>query len=115
MIDKENEMFYGVEQTTDQRCPDTKIKKFTSLKQALKWRSNSGGYAWPGAARNDIPGPLRNFHHRLREVYEMPRGWRKPSSKQLNKEAWERSTSMYPRSSNEILASIFFRKGIEIK
>jgi hypothetical protein len=72
-------VIYGIEQTTDSRYPETVIRKFTSKKAALHWAKDSGGFAWAGGARSDIPVPQQNWHSRLRDVYEMPSGWRPPS------------------------------------
>jgi hypothetical protein len=61
-------MFYGVEQSTDQRCPRTAVKKFASRSALRRWIGNGGGdftYADPESARN--------WHHTFREGYEMKR------------------------------------------
>ena len=75
-------MIYGIEQTTDSRYPETKIVKFTSRKRALGWAAQGGGFAWEGGARGDIPAQQQNWHHRLRDLYEMPPGWRPPTQRE---------------------------------
>ena len=37
-------MYYGIERSTDMRCPDTKVKKFTSKTQLEKWMLVSGDF-----------------------------------------------------------------------
>lgn len=75
-------MIYGVEETTDSRYPETKITKFTSRKAAITWVQKGGGFAWEGGARNDIPVQQQNWHHRLRDIYEIPKGERPPTAKE---------------------------------
>ena len=75
-------MIYGIEQTTDSRYPETKIRRFGGKKAALEWAKGGGGFAWDGGARHDIPSQQQNWHHRLRDIYEMPAGWRPPSPSQ---------------------------------
>lgn len=78
-------MIYGIEQTTDNRFPETRITQFHSRRraEAIAWASEPLGYAWPGSANHDLPGPQQNFHSRIRSIYETPAGWRKPSRSEL--------------------------------
>lgn len=70
-------MIYGIESTTDLNNPETKIIKFASEAKARRWlAAGSGGFAWPGAARDDLPPSQQNFHRRFRSAYRMPTGWR---------------------------------------
>ena len=64
-------MIYGIEETTDSRFPETKVVKFTSRKRAIAWAKTDQGFAWPGAASEDIPIAQRNWHRRLRDIYEV--------------------------------------------
>ena len=48
-------MIYGIEETTDMRYPETKVVKFGSRNRAIAWVKDEQGFAWEGAARNDIP------------------------------------------------------------
>jgi len=96
-------MFYGVEQTTDMRYPETKIVKFRSKTTALKWESKGGGYAWKGAADETLPTTQQNFHRRLRSIYETPKGWRPPSKKELTKMTHELSTTTHTVTIEEAL------------
>jgi hypothetical protein len=104
-------VIYGVESTTDMRCPETVVKRFRSEPAARNWAEKGGGYAWPGAADNSLPGPSRNFHHRLRELYRMPAGWRPPSQRELRQRAHEDSTPSYPRNAADALAKAIWKKG----
>lgn len=83
-------MIYGIEKTTDLRYPETKVVKFTSRKQAIAWASKGGDFAWAGSARHDIPSQQQNWHHRLRDIYEIPTGERPPTLAQQRKycEKW---------------------------
>lgn len=81
-------MIYGIEQTTDSRYPETKIWRFRSEPAALNWRdARRIQAAWPGAADPDLPVGQQNFHHRIRRLYRMPKGWRSPGKKVLLMEA----------------------------
>jgi len=63
--------FYGIEETTDHRHPETKIVKLKSRVAAMKWlRAGTCGFAWPGAANPDLPMDAQNFHRRIRTCYE---------------------------------------------
>ena len=84
-------MIYGIEQTTDSRYPETVVRKFTSEPAARSWRDGApAGPAWPGAANPDLPITQQNFHERFRTLYCMPKGWRAPTQKVLNRQAAER-------------------------
>jgi len=79
-------MLYGIERTTDSEHRGTVIVKFSSLKRAQKWREESpGGLAWPDAADDSLPITQQNFHHRYREIYQMPKNWRMPTDRQLDR------------------------------
>lgn len=107
-------MIYGVEQNTDLRCPNTKIVKFTSIKKAKEWRDKNLGYAFPGAANEDLPVTQQNWHHRIRTIYEMPYGWRFPSKQYLREKANRNSSPTYPSHPNDIAATIIWRDGDEL-
>ncbi len=62
-------MIYGIEETTDMRYPETKVVKFGSRNRAIAWVKDEQGFAWEGAARNDIPSQQQNWHRRLRWIY----------------------------------------------
>lgn len=57
-------MFYGIEQSTDLRCPQTEVIKFHDEKELRKWMERSGGYTY------DDPDSARNHHHTYRYGYE---------------------------------------------
>lgn len=65
-------MIYGIEETTDLNHPETVVRKFESLTRARKWAEQSGGLAWGGAADESLPVTQQNWHHRFRDLYEMP-------------------------------------------
>jgi hypothetical protein len=69
-------MIYGIEQTTDLRDRQTRIKKFTTKARALTWLSEGGKLAFPGDPKN--------AHHRLRELWEVKGS--KPSWKKAYKD-----------------------------
>jgi hypothetical protein len=108
-------MLYGYEQTTDLRYPETKIRRFTSRKAAIDWlRAGRDKFAWPGAADSSLPPVSQNWHRRLRRVFEMPRGWRPPSQKQLGIETARNATPTYHRTPNDELARHILLNGVEI-
>ena len=95
-------MIYGIEQTTDVRYPETKVVKFTSRKRALAWVAEDQGFAWSGAARNDIPVSQQNWHRRLRELYEVSeRNPGKTHWQQLRREHYRNSTRPYSATDYE--------------
>jgi len=102
-------MIYGIEQSTDLRYPGTRIRKFSSEKAALKWKSRGGGYT------HTDPDSVRNWHHTIRRVFRMPPGWRPPSRAKLRKEAKEKSTPSYPRNENDVLAAYIEGQGMEVE
>lgn len=97
-------MIYGVEQSTDQRCKQTKIKKFTSKIAANKWAKHSGNYT------HDDPESARNYHHTFRSLYDY--------SGRINKKDdifKDNGSRDYPRSEADKLAHYLWKYGIEIK
>lgn len=107
-------MIYGIERTTDLRSPETQVKTFTSEKTALKWASKPRELAFQGAANNDLPMDARNHHHRIRNVYRMPSGWRKPSKREIDKELWQSRGSSYHRGTAEVIAEAITRDGVQL-
>jgi hypothetical protein len=97
-------MIYGIEQTTDSRYPETKIVNFSSRKRTLESVKDSGGAACAGGARSDIPRQEQNWHARLRNIYEMPVGWRPPARKEQNKFLEGYRHSSYRRTSSDAIA-----------
>ena len=78
-------MFIGIEYTTDDRYRNYKFKKFSSEKSAISWKAAGKlEFAFPGAAREDIPPYQQNFHRKLRAVYQMPYLFRQ-SKKEISK------------------------------
>jgi len=96
-------MLYGIEQSTDMRCPRTVVKKFTSKATLLKWVNCGGNYTF-----NDPEG-ARNFHRSFRAAYEL--------SGRINKSDpifKDRGSRDYPRNATDNLASYIFKNGLQI-
>lgn len=102
--------YIGIEQNTDSKCERTVIVKFGARRAAaIKWGAQENlGFAFPGAARNDISGQQQNWHHRLRAVYAMPSGYKMPNAEA--KRQWEaRRGSVYRGSIEDNLARLIYR------
>lgn len=97
-------MIYGVEQSTDLRDRRTKIKKFTSLRSALKWASSSGGFT------HDNPEEARNYHRTFRELYEL-----NGKVNYKDKIFTNNGTPTYPCSKEDNLAMYLYAYAEEIK
>ncbi len=107
-------MFYVIEQNTDMQDPRTVVRKLSSRAQAEELAKVSNlGFAFPGAAHDGALGGS-NYHHRLREVYQIV-GIRPPSNTALRKEAQAISTRNYPCSSEDALADWVRRMGDRIE
>ncbi|HEX6382226.1 MAG TPA: hypothetical protein VF180_13355 [Acidimicrobiia bacterium] len=68
--------YYGIEQNTDTRAPQTTVVRLPSEQAAREWVQRNQGFAFPGSARGDLPGSQQNWHRRVRRVYVMPPGFR---------------------------------------
>ena len=101
----------GIEQTTDTRSPETKIVRLIGRERAIAWVSAGGGHAWPGAADARLPVQQQNHHHRLREAWEMPSGWRMPTRRAIahvrGPRPWEDR-----RTDLDIVAALVRRSGV---
>ena len=58
-------MLYGIEQSTDMRCPRTVVKKFTSENALRKWIAGGGGFTYAD------PEGARNHHRSFRSGHEL--------------------------------------------
>lgn len=106
--------YIGVEQNTDLKCQRTVIRRFGARrKAALDWEAEQLGYAFPGAARSDLPGSQQNWHRRLRNVYEMPPGYRLPT-KEAERAYHARHGSVYQGSVDDNLANLISRDGDQV-
>ncbi len=105
-------MIVGIEQTTDQRHPETRIMRLSSRRHAEKWLTDSGKFAWSGAADKTLPVGQQNFHRRLRSAYVMPSGWRMPSKKRVEEARGSRPWEDR-RTHADIVASIAYREKVE--
>lgn len=92
-------MIYGIEQSTDMRRPDTRIVRFASEAKARAWRSQGGGLT-----HGEHADVVRNHHHTHRSLYTS-NGFRAVATNADRREARRRSTSMYPRTANDVLAA----------
>ena len=96
-------MFYGVEQSTDLRCPNTVIKRFSSINALRKWMENSGGFT------HSDPERMMNYHHTFRYGYELKgRIDRKDS---IFKDT---GSPTYPRNDAYNLSSYLWKYGTEV-
>lgn len=98
-------MYYVIEQSTDMRCKNTKIRKFRSVKSAKQYASHGGFYT------HDNPEEARNYHHTFREVYEF---CGRMNAKILS-EYKNTGTSFYPVSDNDAIAKYLWKYGKEIE
>jgi hypothetical protein len=106
--------YIGIEQNTDLKCEQTVIVRLgASRSRAEAWLGNGDqGFAFPGAARSDIPGSQQNWHHRLRNAYVMPPGYRLP--KKEAEQRWEsRRGSVYQGHVEDHLADLISRDADE--
>jgi len=99
-------MYYGIEQSTDLRCPNTVVKKFVSRFAALRWRDEPGK---SGRLTYADPDGARNWHHTFRQVYEIHGRIDKKHPAFKN-----RGTSTYPRCDADNLASYIMAHGQEV-
>lgn len=103
-------MIIGIEQTTDARSPETRVARLRSRAHAEEWARASGDYAWSGAADDAVHVCQQNWHRRLRDVYEMPAGWRMPTKREIEAQRGSRPWDDR-RSSADIVASMVRRAG----
>lgn len=87
-------MLYGIEQSTDMRCPRTVVKKFTSRKALAYWLMGGGGYTYAD------PDSARNWHHSFRSGFEL--SGRIDKSNKIFKDS---GTPTYPRNATDNLAT----------
>lgn len=96
-------MFYGIEASTDLRCKNTVIKKFSSKESLMKWLSSGGG----DFTCSD-PVAANNWHHTFRHGYELLGRIDKK-----DKIFSDTGTSTYPRNYNDNLAAYIHKYGYE--
>lgn len=97
-------MFYGIEQSTDMRCPRTVVKKFTSESSLKKWLTNSGNFTYSD------PDAARNHHRSFRYGY-----WLDGRINKKDEIFSYNGTTTYPRSEVDNLATYIRHYGLEIK
>jgi hypothetical protein len=96
-------MFYGVEQSTDKRCPNTVIKKFTSIRSLKKWMEFSGRFT------HENPEFAMNWHHTYRMGYYL--------NGRINKKDKifsDKGSRTYPRSLNDNIDMYLYVYGVEV-
>ena len=97
-------MFYVICQSTDMRCPMTRIKKFTSLRAAKKYAEiGNGKYTY------DNPEEAMNWHHTFNSVCELKGRINKKDSIFKDK-----GSSFYPRYYEDNLAYYIREYGYKI-
>jgi len=102
-------LYAVVKQSTDMRHPETQVFFVRSLKRAKELRVGSGEFVY------DDPDSANNYHRIFTQVYELPNNWRKPSQRELEREARENSTPTYPRNATDVLARRIKEVGLEIR
>lgn len=97
-------MFYGISQSTDMRCKNTIVKKFTSERALKRWLGyGSGNYTY------EDPEQARNYHHTFKYGYEFH--GRVDKKDPIFKDF---GSSTYPRTTNDNLASYIYQHGRKI-
>jgi hypothetical protein len=92
--------------STDLRCPRNSVIFTRSKAACLKAIAAPVVFTYPD------PDAARNHHHNLTSAYEMPEGWRKPTTKEIAAELFRRRGSIYsPRSDQDIIAERVQRDG----
>jgi hypothetical protein len=97
-----------VESSTDLRCPDSRVRFYTSLAKARADAAQGGDYT------HDDPETARNWHHTFRTIYALPSGWRKPTAAMLARLAQAASTTTYPRTVQDALAYVIRCAGYRV-
>lgn len=97
-------MFYGISRSTDLRCPQTTVRKFSSKTALLKWMGkNSGNFT------HDDPEAARNYHHTFKYGFELH--GRMDTKNEVFKDFGSRD---YPRNKNDQVYVYLCRYGLEI-
>lgn len=96
-------MFYGIEQSTDMRCPRTVVKKFSSETALRKWGRGGGNFTY------EDPEGARNHHRTFRCGYEYTGRIDKK-----DKIFQSKGTPNYPRSDIDNLAIYIRQYGREL-
>lgn len=96
--------------STDMRAPRYRIA-FTTSREAVKRHIAREAVLTHGANAD----AARNHHHDLTAAYELPKGWRKPSQREIDDELFRRHGSVYsPRNAEHIIAERIQRDGEEV-
>jgi hypothetical protein len=106
-------MYVGIQYNTDMRCPDYKVKKFRSIKSALKWKHEGEfKFAFPAAANENILVHSQNWHRSIREIYELNYGFRLKKSEVT--QLWNKRSrgSIYEESWNQCEVTLYTRNGV---
>lgn len=97
-------MYYGVSQSTDMRCKNTIIKKFTSEIALKKWLSYGSGDFTYGD-----PEVVRNYHHTFKYGYKL--NGRMDKKNPIFK---DNGSPTYPRYESDNVASYLHEYGTRI-
>ena len=96
--------------STDMRSPRNRVT-FTTSREAVKRHIAREAVLTHGANAD----AARNHHHDLTAAYELPKGWRKPSQREIRDELFRRHGSIYsPRCAEDIIAERIRRDGGEV-
>ena len=102
-------MYVILTYSTDMRYPNYRIEYTTSkniVREALKTEEK---FSYGN------PEKEKNWHKDLVSVYEMPKGWRRPTKKYIRDEIYRRRGSIYSPNENGIIAGVIMKEGMEIK
>lgn len=97
-------MYYVISKSTDLRCLDTQIKKFTSIVAAKRYASIG-----QGKFTHKNPKEANNYHHTYNYVYEL--------TGRINKKDKifkDKGSPTYPKTYNDNLAEYIRTYGIEL-
>ena len=98
-------MYYVISKSTDLRCPNTEIKKFSNLRSAERYASiGNGDFTY------ENPKEAKNYHHTFKHIYQL--------SGRINKKDMifkESGSSYYPRGYVDNLAYYIEKYGEELK
>ena len=99
-------MYFGVEQSTDSKCKNTVIIKFSEneKEKMKKWYNSEEN----GRFTYSVPIEAQNFHHTLRYIYEYD-GYL-TFNKKLIDIMKNKGTSMYPIEIEDAKAMIIHEK-----
>lgn len=106
--------YYGIEENTDRKHPQTKVVRLRTLAAVHAFLAKPSEHAFRGAATNDIPASQQNWHHRLRDAYEMPAGWR-ADKREIDEIVRRYRDSVYRKSEEAAKAMLIRQHGARVE